>query len=375
MWPTAVQLHTKLYGSKEELEKTATFIYCRDTRFCRQQEQTCGQQQSSYTPNSTAARRNWRRRPHSYTAEIPVSADSKNKRVANSSPATHQTLRQQGGTGEDGHIHILQRYPFLQTARTNVWPTAVQLHTKLYGSKEELEKTATFIYCRDTRFCRQQEQTCGQQQSSYTPNSTAARRNWRRRPHSYTAEIPVSADSKNKRVANSSPATHQTLRQQGGTGEDGHIHILQRYPFLQTARTKQKQNNNNNNKQTKNCAQQQSNYTPNSVAAGRKWRRRPHSSFTLDSQCKRQWRKRKHVDLIYQRHPQSSSITPFIVLCQNVSRFVPGPGQICRPFIQFYFNNNKNSNEIFVKRKPISPTTTKSPPPPITTTTKQKKKS
>ena len=55
---------------------------------------------------------------------------------------THQTLRQQGGTGEDGHIHILQRCPFLQTARTknkkqnkNVCTTAVQLHTKLYGSR------------------------------------------------------------------------------------------------------------------------------------------------------------------------------------------------------------------------------------------------
>ena len=41
--------------------------------------------------------------------------------------------------------HILQRRLFLQTARTNVWPTAVQLHNKLYGSKEGLEKTATFI--------------------------------------------------------------------------------------------------------------------------------------------------------------------------------------------------------------------------------------
>ena len=41
--------------------------------------------------------------------------------------------------------HLLQRCPLLQTARTDVWPTAVQLHTKLYGSKEELEKTATFI--------------------------------------------------------------------------------------------------------------------------------------------------------------------------------------------------------------------------------------
>ena len=41
--------------------------------------------------------------------------------------------------------HILQRCPLLRTARTNVWPTSVQLHTKLYGSKEELDKTATFV--------------------------------------------------------------------------------------------------------------------------------------------------------------------------------------------------------------------------------------
>ena len=40
------------------------------------------------------------------TAEMPASADSKNKRVADSSPATHQTLQQQGGTGEDGYIHF-----------------------------------------------------------------------------------------------------------------------------------------------------------------------------------------------------------------------------------------------------------------------------
>jgi len=36
------------------------------------------------------------------------------------------------------------------------------------------------IYCRDAHFCRQQDKLCGQRQSSYTPNSTAARRNWRR---------------------------------------------------------------------------------------------------------------------------------------------------------------------------------------------------
>ena len=32
-----------------------------------------------------------------------------------------------------------------QQDKVSVWPTAIQLHTKPYGSKEELEKTATFI--------------------------------------------------------------------------------------------------------------------------------------------------------------------------------------------------------------------------------------
>ena len=37
---------------------------------------------------------------------MPTSADSKNNCVANGSPATHQTLWQQGGTGEDSYIHL-----------------------------------------------------------------------------------------------------------------------------------------------------------------------------------------------------------------------------------------------------------------------------
>ena len=41
-----------------------------------------------------------------YTAEMPTSADSRNKCVANGSPVTHQTLRQQEGTGENSHIHL-----------------------------------------------------------------------------------------------------------------------------------------------------------------------------------------------------------------------------------------------------------------------------
>ena len=35
--------------------------------------------------------------------------DSKTKRVANGSSVTHQTLRQQEGTVEDGHIHLADR--------------------------------------------------------------------------------------------------------------------------------------------------------------------------------------------------------------------------------------------------------------------------
>ena len=50
-----------------------------------------------------------------------------------------------GGLEDQTAEHTLQMCPLLQTARTNVWPTAVQLHTKLYGSMEGLEKTATFI--------------------------------------------------------------------------------------------------------------------------------------------------------------------------------------------------------------------------------------
>ena len=48
--------------------------------------------------------------------------------------------------------------------------------------------------------CRQQEHMCGQQQSSYTPNSMAARRNWRRRPQSSCGlDSQCSSDREEKR--------------------------------------------------------------------------------------------------------------------------------------------------------------------------------
>ena len=45
-------------------------------------------------------------RSPTYAVEMPASADSKKKRVANGSPVTHQTVRQQGGTGEDSYTHL-----------------------------------------------------------------------------------------------------------------------------------------------------------------------------------------------------------------------------------------------------------------------------
>ena len=252
----------------------------------------CAQQQSSYTPNSTAADR---RRPHSYTAEKPVSADSKNNN-------NNKMCAQQQSSYTPNSTAAERRRPHSYTAEM---PVSADIKNK-----------------------QKQKTMCGQQQSSYTPNSTAAGRKWRRRPHSYTAEISVSADSKNKKqktkqkcVHNSSPATHQTLWQQGGTGEDGHIY-LSRW----TVRV-------SGNREEENISIWLTNNIPRLVISHRS-----------------------------------------LFCCQIVSRFVLGPGQICRPFIQFYFNNNKNSNEIFVKRKPIAPTTTAKTPPPPTTTTKEKQK-
>ena len=138
-------------------------MYCRDAHFCRQQEQTCGQRQSSYTPNST-------------TVQLHTKLYG--------SPATHQTLRQSSytpnSTAVQLHTKTLRQSSYTPNSMT------VELHTKLYDSR------ATHQTLR---------------QSSYTPNSTAVRL------HTKLYD---------------SRATHQTLQQQGGTGEDGYIHLADR---------------------------------------------------------------------------------------------------------------------------------------------------
>ena len=41
-----------------------------------------------------------------HSAEMATCADGTTTCVADSSPSAHQALRRQGGTGEDGHIHL-----------------------------------------------------------------------------------------------------------------------------------------------------------------------------------------------------------------------------------------------------------------------------
>jgi hypothetical protein len=40
---------------------------------------------------------------------------------------------------------ILQNCPLLKTLRDKTWPTATPLSIKLYGSKQDLEATASFV--------------------------------------------------------------------------------------------------------------------------------------------------------------------------------------------------------------------------------------
>nr|KAG5706536.1 hypothetical protein BaRGS_028707 [Batillaria attramentaria] len=49
------------------------------------------------------------------------------------------------GTGEQTAEHVPQQCPKLQELRTAVWPEETSLYSKLYGRRQELQKTAHFI--------------------------------------------------------------------------------------------------------------------------------------------------------------------------------------------------------------------------------------
>ena len=49
------------------------------------------------------------------------------------------------GREEQTMEHVLQRCPLYEAIREDVWPVSTSLTTKLYGCKQELEKTTSFI--------------------------------------------------------------------------------------------------------------------------------------------------------------------------------------------------------------------------------------
>ena len=73
---------------------------------------------------------------------MPASADSKNKRVASGSPATHQSLRQEGGSGEDGYIHLADKEgKFFCTETIKLYCIVLycRLDSQCRGDREEEE--------------------------------------------------------------------------------------------------------------------------------------------------------------------------------------------------------------------------------------------
>ena len=147
--------------------------------------------------------------------------------VTNSSPAaTQQTLQQSSYTANFPAVQLHSKLS--SSPATQQTLPAVQLHSKLSSSP------AT-------------QQTL--QQSSYTANSPA-----------------VQLHSK----PSSSPATQQTLQQSSYTANSPAVQL---HSKLSSSPATQQ-------------TLQQSSYTANSIAAGRNWRRQPHSSCSPDSQCR-----------------------------------------------------------------------------------------
>ena len=73
--------------------------------------------------------RSWRSDSRTYTAEMPASADSNDKCVANGSPATQQTLGQQEGPGEDSYIHLVDQTPSVVATEKKKMEQSQDMHT------------------------------------------------------------------------------------------------------------------------------------------------------------------------------------------------------------------------------------------------------
>ena len=74
--------------------------------------------------------------------------------------------------------HILQRCPLLQTASTNVWPTAVQLHTKVYGSRRSWRRRLQSSFRLDSQCSgdREEEESSNYNQATRAPATLSDQR-------------------------------------------------------------------------------------------------------------------------------------------------------------------------------------------------------
>ena len=83
-------------------------MYCREAPCCRQRDKTYDRQQSSWLPNSTAAKRNWRRRPPS-SCRLLVLLDRRYTTLT-----VIQRLREVSATIDWGKRHSSERWDHTQ---------------------------------------------------------------------------------------------------------------------------------------------------------------------------------------------------------------------------------------------------------------------
>ena len=65
--------------------------------------------------------------------------------MANGSPATHQTLQQQGGTGEDSHVHLADRTLSIAAIEKKKKKAVHRSHTNI-ACKRRRQVTAKHAY-------------------------------------------------------------------------------------------------------------------------------------------------------------------------------------------------------------------------------------
>ena len=108
----------------------------------------CGRQQHSYTHQILGQQGGTGEDGHIHLADWTLSLYlcRQHDKIIMWPTATHQTLGQQGGPGEDSDIHLADWTLSVVGTSADIMTKlrGQQLHTRLYGSKKEPEKTAVF---------------------------------------------------------------------------------------------------------------------------------------------------------------------------------------------------------------------------------------